>query len=108
MRDRQVGRDSAGDGAQQEPHGEQGELDDRLMLEQQGVREGEDEVGEDDAGQGGPNRQGQAQRGCRQDCGGGPGDRGREVPGRDRSVALGRVRTIGVDISGVVDEVGGA
>ena len=106
-RDRELGRDAAGDRAQQEAHGQQGELDDRLVLEEQRVGEGERCVGEHDAEEADVDRQGEAS-----DADGEHG-RGEAAPRRESSPAaigpgpLDRVPAIGLDVADVVDQVGG-
>ena len=107
--DGQLGGDAAGDRAQQEPHGQQGELDHRLVLEEQRVREREDRVREQDAEQADVHHQGEAERrrapGRRAAAIAAPGD---ELARGDRPRPLGRVGAVGLDVAHVVDQVGRA
>jgi hypothetical protein len=107
VRQRDAGRETAREGAEEEAARDDEELNDRLALEPQGVGHREHEVDGDNQQEPTVRQRGDADGGDREEDGCGAGQREGQVTGGDGPTALCRVRPIEVDVDEVVDEVDG-
>jgi hypothetical protein len=99
--------EATGDGPQHEAGADCHQVEDRLVLDPEGVGQVDESVNGHDQGQV-PSGQGRAQpdRGGQEHDGEGQGQPDRHHPAGDRAQPLGRVVPVGGRVDGVVEEVG--